>query len=153
MRQRKSPIHLPPIEWPDRPVIVFLTVCTQSRKPILAKHDIHRLLLDAWAEAKTWVVGRYVLMPDHIHLFCGPRSPESPSLGRWVQFWKSWASRRWPRPEEQPVWLKSFWDTQLRRSESYEQKWEYVRRNPVRASLVSQPDDWPYAGEVDRLVW
>jgi len=51
------------------------------------------------------------------------------------------------------VWLKSFWDTQLRRSESYEQKWEYVRRNPVRASLVSQPDDWPYAGEVDRLVW
>jgi len=24
------------------------------------------------------------------------------------------------------------------------EKWEYIRQNPVRAGLVSVPDDWPY---------
>jgi hypothetical protein len=49
--------------------------------------------------------------------------------------------------------LKSFWqpgffDHLLRRDESYAQKWDYVWRNPVRAKLVAQPEDWPYQGEI-----
>jgi len=31
------------------------------------------------------------------------------------------------------------------------QKWNYVRENPVRAGLVAQPEDWPYAGEIVRI--
>ena len=36
-------------------------------------------------------------------------------------------------------------------SESYEQKWSYVRENPVRAGLVAVADDWSWQGEVERL--
>ena len=36
----------------------------------------------------------------------------------------------------------------LRGGESYAQKWDYVRANPVRAGLVSEAESWPYAGEI-----
>jgi hypothetical protein len=41
----------------------------------------------------------------------------------------------------------------MRSSESYAERWEYVRCNPVRAGLVSKPDDWPYQGEIHILRW
>ncbi|NUN98655.1 MAG: transposase, partial [Candidatus Omnitrophica bacterium] len=96
-----------------------------------------------------WLVGRYVLMPDHIHLFCSPRESEASGLTNWVKYWKSLTSRQWPYPAEQPIWQKSFWDRQLRSEESYEQKWEYVRLNPERKGLVKVAEDWPFQGELN----
>jgi hypothetical protein len=32
----------------------------------------------------------------------------------------------------------------LRSDESAEQKWQYMRENPVRAGLVQEWSDWPY---------
>jgi REP element-mobilizing transposase RayT len=40
----------------------------------------------------------------------------------------------------------------LRTDESYAQKWQYVRENPVRADLVEQPEDWPYQGRVHEIM-
>ena len=60
-------------------------------------------------------------------------------------------SRQWPWPQEQPIWQKSFWDTQLRQGESYAEKWEYVRQNPVRKGYVSDPESWAYQGELNEL--
>jgi len=151
--RRRIPPHYPAIERFNAASIIYLTVCTQSRKQILAREDVHALLRTVWVEAGQWRVGRYVVMPEHIHLFCAPAHLDSPPLAKWVQFWKSRASQRWPRHEEQPVWQKSFWDTQLRSGESYDEKWEYVRLNPVRRGLVSRPEDWPFAGEIWRLEW
>ena len=45
-------------------------------------------------------------------------------------------------------WQPGFFDHLLRNDESYDRKWNYVRQNPVRANLVVNPDDWPYAGEI-----
>ena len=39
----------------------------------------------------------------------------------------------------------------IRHSESYAEKWEYVRQNPVRAGLVTNADDWRWQGEIVRL--
>jgi REP element-mobilizing transposase RayT len=153
MPQRKSPIHLPVREIGSGSAIVFMTVCTQERKPILARPDIHELLRFVWSQDGPWLVGRYVLMPDHIHLFCGHGVLDDWPLARWVKFWKSRVSQRWPRPKEQPIWQKSFWDTQLRRGERYDEKWEYVRQNPARRHLVAHPEDWPYQGEMHVLEW
>ncbi len=151
--QRRTAAHFPPIERSNTPVIIFLTICTQARKAILARPDVHDLLVEVWREATHWRVGRYVLMPDHLHLFCAPGQAEIPSLGKWIQFWKSCASRKWPRPNEHPVWQKSHWDTQLRSGDGYDEKWAYVQQNPVRKGLVSRPDDWPFLGEVYALDW
>ena len=39
----------------------------------------------------------------------------------------------------------------MRGGESYSQKWDYVRANPVWARLVARPEEWPYAGEVHEV--
>jgi hypothetical protein len=39
-------------------------------------------------------------------------------------------------------------DHVLRSDESYAEKWNYVRDNPVRAGLVKSADNWRYQGEI-----
>lgn len=150
---RKTPVHLPPKEGFNRPTIIFVTVCTEKRQPILCSSEVHSVLLDAWRIANVWIVGRYVIMPDHIHLFCAPATVDFAPLAKWIHYWKSLSSRSWPHRNEQPVWQKSFWDTQLRRGTSYDEKWEYVRQNPVRKNLVQAAQAWPYQGEMNKLDW
>ncbi len=58
--------------------------------------------------------------------------------------------------EARPIgraWQEGFFDHVLRGGESYGEKWEYVRMNPVRAGLTVRPEDWPYAGEIEALRW
>jgi putative transposase len=110
-------------------------------------------LLKAWDAADEWMVGRYVIMPDHIHLFCAPGELHPKPLLRWINYWKSFAARRWPAPDETPIWQRHFWDTQLRRGENYDAKWDYVEQNPLRAGLVDSVEDWPHQGELNVLRW
>ena len=42
-------------------------------------------------------------------------------------------------------WQDGVFDRLLRRDESAESKWIYMRENPVRAGLVRRWEDWPYA--------
>ena len=56
----------------SEPTIVLVTVCTQGRKRWLAQADIHQALLKTWTQAAAWMIGRYVLMPDHLHFLCAP---------------------------------------------------------------------------------
>jgi REP element-mobilizing transposase RayT len=137
----------------NRSNLVFVTVCTRNRKAILARADIHQLLATLWADASHWMVGRYVLMPDHLHLFCAPAGPEATNVRDWISYWKSRSAAQWPRPTEQPIWQREAWDRQIRQGESYGAKWDYVRHNPVRAGLIANADDWPYQGELNKLVW
>jgi REP element-mobilizing transposase RayT len=151
--KRKHPAHHPVADEGNLSPIIFLTVCTQDRKRILAHADIHELLRSAWIKASHWSVGRYIIMPDHLHLFCSPATRPPTSMRVWMKYWKSLASRAWPRPQEQPVWQQDGWDTQLRKGEHYSEKWMYVRHNPVRGGLVMSPDEWPFQGEMNVLMW
>jgi len=150
---RNHPAHPPLHDGFNAPAIVFLTVCTAVRKTALANTSAHAALRDAWGAAKSWSVGRYVLMPDHVHLFCAPAEFPPKPLSQWVSFWKSLAARHWPHPEDAPLWQRDYWDTQLRRSENYTEKWQYVIANPVRANLVERVEDWPHQGEMHALMW
>jgi hypothetical protein len=50
-----------------------------------------------------------------------------------------------------PHWQEGFFDHLLRSGDSYGEKWEYVRLNPVRAGLSKSPEEWPYQGEITYL--
>jgi len=102
--------------------------------------------------ADHWLVGRYVILPDHVHLFCAPNSFPPHPLLNWVRFWKSQVAKASGRGAD-TLWQKNFWDTQLRRGESYAAKWEYVRNNPVRHQLVTRSEEWPFQGEPTLLRW
>ncbi len=147
--QRRHPHHNV-IIVPHRPIIVFVTVCTKDRLPWLASPEVHETLVSIWRMATAWRVGRYILLPDHLHLFASPGEIDV-SLSNWVRFWKAEFSKRHGNPQHR--WQQGYWDTQLRRSENYDAKWEYVRHNPVRHGLVKHPDEWPYQGEIFVLEW
>jgi putative transposase len=149
MLERNKPAHGVWID-PGRPTIVFVTVCTKDRRPWLATKLNHDALLKIWSDANAWVIGRYVLMPDHVHLFAAPGRHELPLDNR-VRLRKSRFTHA-NRISEQK-WQVDHWDTRLRSGESYDEKWTYVRNNPVRAGLVSSADDWPFQGELNVLPW
>ena len=150
---RKQPAHFATVESGFRARIIFLTVCTHRRRPLLANPDAVRRIINAWEAADFWRVGRYVIMPDHIHLFCAPGTLTATPLKDWITFWKNHVTRAWPNREQLPLWQRDFWDRQLRRRESYSAKWEYVRNNPVRHGFVARAEDWPYQGELNVLEW
>jgi len=150
---RRRPAHFPVTEVHNRTDLIFLTVCTKERRPVLASPHAHALLCDWWRKAEQWTVGRYVILPDHIHLFCAPHTRTPTALRNWVAFWKNGVSRNWPEPGSAPLWQRDFWDTQIRIGDAYGAKWEYVRNNPVRHGLVSTADEWPYQGELATITW
>jgi REP element-mobilizing transposase RayT len=92
-------------------------------------------------------VGRYVIMPDHVHLFVGGHIEFE--LGRWIGALKQSIMRAndWSKSDGQ-IWQEGFFDHILRNDDSMSQKWEYVVQNPVRARLVTNPEDWRYQGEI-----
>ena len=130
--------------------IVFITVCTKDRKPWLANHRIQKVLQNIWTDSPSWLTGKYVILPDHLHLFASPANPQVP-LKQWIKFWKSQFQKQFNNPNYR--WQAGHWDTRLRKSESYDNKWQYVRNNPVRHKLVKKIEDWPYQGEIYPLAW
>jgi REP element-mobilizing transposase RayT len=94
-------------------------------------------------------LGRYVIMPDHLHLFV--RGDQCLVLASWVKGLKRAMLKVLPIECRRSFWQPGFFDHLLRNDESYGQKWEYVRQNPVRAGLVKFAKDWPYQGEVVRI--
>jgi putative transposase len=117
-------------------------------------------------------LGAYVLMPDHLHAFvtldccrgslrlsvpgdggeeCDGHSPPL-QLGTWMKSLKnSLSSALRTAGIPGPHWQKGFFDHVLRTEESYAEKWEYVRLNPVRAGLVATPEARPYFGQPFQL--
>jgi putative transposase len=136
--------------FPNQSTIAFLTVCTLRREPGLANSIAYTALVEAWSEADTWLVGAYVVMPNHIHLFCAPKDEEI-TIEHWISFWKR--RFRTKCKGAAPLFQSRGFHHRLRRDENYSQKWEYVRSNPVRAGLVENPEDWPYQGVVHDLPW
>jgi REP element-mobilizing transposase RayT len=149
--------HLRRLErvWIDRP-IYFMTTCTFGRCPILTSKEVAKILIDEWRNAHDrhgWAIGRYVIMPDHVHFFCSAELGAK-ALPTFMQAWKQWTSKRLTRELKLSgtVRQEEFFDHVLRSSESYSQKWDYVKENPLRAGLVKKSDEWPWQGEIESLM-
>ena len=140
--------------WP----LYFVTLNSLGRQPILACEAVHNAWIDYAVKGVGFGagVGRYVIMPDHIHAFV--RIGPDMKLKRWSAGVKRALSAVLKSTGVPPVvcpdgGLKSYWqpglfDRLLRHNESYAEKWDYVHKNPVRANLVQNAADWPYQGEI-----
>jgi REP element-mobilizing transposase RayT len=137
--------------------LYFVTFATRDRKRIPSL-DVAQAVLEQYAhraiENFNVALGRYVIMPDHVHLFV--RSGKDVTLSLWigglkramaVALLKETQATRLP-PQRTALWQPGFFDHILRTNESYGEKWNYVRNNPVRAGLVKNAGDWPYQGEI-----
>ena len=149
-------------ELDNRSVILFVTVCTANRIPVLANAEAFNCIVTAFRNANLWHIGRFLVMPDHIHFFCAPGRWPPQGFHRWMSFLKSSIARTFPmslcgdvNESKGPFHLfqTQCWDTQIRSSDDYAQKLEYVRNNPVRKGLVSNAAAWPYQGAIYPLIW
>jgi hypothetical protein len=52
--------------------VVFLTITTEKRIPWLATTTAQQFLHETWFKATAWLVGDYLLMPDHINAGSSP---------------------------------------------------------------------------------
>ena len=153
----EQPLQKPRLHRLDRVFvdspIYFITACSVDRQPILdceSVHDAYRTFCLNSPQHGAWI-GRYVLMPDHLHLFL---SVVEISLSNWVKSLKNTLSKTLRSLGcDAPHWQKGFFDHLLHSGESYSQKWDYVRENPVRAGLVERAEDWPFAGEIHDLEY
>jgi REP-associated tyrosine transposase len=130
------------------PPLYFITICTIHRQKITdlgtaywAFEAYVRRGRDEFGVA----VGRFVMMPDHLHLFV--RGGADFNLAQWVNGLKRAISVALRATKKRPLWQPGFFDHVLRNDESYSQKWEYVRENPIRAELVVRADEWADQGE------
>jgi putative transposase len=129
-----------------RSPLFFVTFCTRNRIKIPSLHvaqgaieNYGRLGILDFDVA----MGRYVIKPDHVHLFV--RCDHGFVLSKWVSGLKRAMS---VAVMKQRLWQPGFFDHILRSNESYTEKWNYVRENPVRAGLVDYVTNWPYQGEI-----
>jgi REP element-mobilizing transposase RayT len=128
----------------------FVTFNTHLRQSILAHDQVHESFVKfcTRAQENDIAVGRYVLMPDHVHLFV-VFPPHGMTLPQWVRALRTVVGKRLLEiGHSKPHWQEGFFDHVLRSSESYSEKWSYVRMNPVRAGLCTEPGQWPYQGEI-----
>jgi putative transposase len=149
--QRRRPAHPRPVQRPNEPVILLVTVCIRDREPVLANDAVHAALRTAWSDDMELVVGNYVIMPDHLHLFCAPGVSCQCEVKNWCARWKGCVSRHVPRVKGR--WLSDCWDTQMRSQEHYLRKLAYVLDNPARVGLVERVEEWPFEGRMVDLPW
>jgi putative transposase len=152
---RNQPPRLDRIFQRYDPSLFFVTCCTAGRRRILANTRGYIAFVDYANRGvdRHVAVGRYVIMPDHIHLFVAGGADFD--LGMWVRGLKRFvaaaatggradqdsaaqtAAATTRRPISSAsgsslaagVWQRGFFDHLIRNSESYHQKWEYIREN------------------------
>src|SRR5688572_12466341 len=125
-QRRRTLPHLAPIREGNQNVVVHVTRVVAKRRALLNRPEAEEILLNAWRRADHWMIGQYVIMPDHVHFLCAPAKFAGASLKKWMEFWRFEATRHWPWLEEKPVWQKDFLDRQLRSFESYSRKAQYI---------------------------
>jgi putative transposase len=145
IRMIKDRPHRLDLIYIDQPLF-SVTFCTRDRRELPSLDRTKTALVRYGQRASTEfniALGRYVIMPDHIHLFV--RGGPDFMLSIWIGGLKRALSVAFGGKQ---VWQPGFFDHILRSDESYSEKWNYVRDNPVRAGLVKAAEDWPYQGEV-----
>ena len=123
---------------------------TWERRTILAIPSVHAAFREYCRRGPAFgmAVADYVLMPDHVHflvaegsLCCG--------LGQFVKgLRRAMGTELTGMGVGQPFWQPGFFDHLLRSDESYIDKAQYIRANPVRRGLAGRADDWPYGGRI-----
>jgi putative transposase len=133
----------------DAASLFFITIHAQKRRvdqfcnpttsAAIFKAALH------YQDAHRWYCEILLLMPDHLHMLVS--TPWNMEMAKVVGSWKQWLSR-----EYRIKWQENFFDHRLRRDESGEQKWHYIRDNPVRAGLVENPEDWPWIWTPEGMI-
>ncbi len=156
-KQSRRRRHLRRID-PDRiytNIAVYdITMISFARRKILTMPALAGAITHCFKTAPEyhrWAVGQYVIMPDHVHFLCRDIG-SGKDLSSFVRDVKKYTANQVKNLNiTGRLWQPEFFDHVLRGKESYGEKCEYLRMNPVRTKLVSDPEAWPWQGVCEEI--
>jgi putative transposase len=92
----------------------------------------------------------WVIMPNHVHVLIDPAEPISKSIQGWKSFTARWLLENNERlglgiPDPHHVWMREYWDRFIRDDDHARATIDYIHRNPVKAGLCREPNQWPWS--------
>ncbi|MSU49011.1 MAG: hypothetical protein EXS37_07995 [Opitutus sp.] len=84
-----------------------------------------------------WWCELFLLMPDHVHVILS--FPRIPGMTVVTRNWKRGTNRF-----QHVKWQEGFFDHRLRTDAESNDKWHYIRRNPVVKEFCTAEDEWPW---------
>jgi putative transposase len=130
----------------DQSVIYFVTLCENKRRPAWNNVTFFTAFQNAvqrLSDNNLWFIRSAIVMPDHLHLLASPLQTRDQKVGNLSAALKRWINAELPNRDWN--WEPGAFDRLLRREENAQQKWEYMRANPVRAGFVVDWEDWPWS--------
>ncbi|MHC5938700.1 REP-associated tyrosine transposase [Nostoc sp.] len=90
-----------------------------------------------------------VVMTNHVHLLIQPllkSENEFWSLSSIMKSIKGYSAKQIPKVMKHigTVWQDERYDRIVRNDQEFQQYWEYIRQNPVKAELSSSPENYPF---------
>jgi len=139
--------RLPHYQKSDRPIFVTFRKLTADPLPPVARHLVLEHCLHD--HGRTLLMHAVVVMPEHVHILMTPLRDQNGwpiPLAKILQLIKGVSARRINQllGSEGPLWQDESFDHVLRSEESFEDKVEYIRQNPVRRRLAQTPEDYPW---------
>jgi len=134
--------RLPHLAKPDK--TFYVTFCTKNRRVLTPDERDHVFRCSLFGNGRVHYLHCACVMPDHVHLILKPY--DHATIAKIAGAIKSISSRLIAdaRRLRRPLWQRESFDRIIRSSENLRQKCEYVANNPVRAGLVSTPDEYPW---------
>ena len=137
----------------------FVTFSCQRRRRLLDHPRAREIVIRVLAEELDKIDGGccgFVVLPDHVHVIVW--FPETGCLSRFMQTWKSRASRELKRfvrgqmreyaslvSPKDAFWQQKYHSFSLYSVKKAEEKLDYMHWNPVGAGLVERPCEWPWS--------
>ena len=155
--ENRKPLRIPKFDYAS-PGAYFVTICTKDKEHLfgkIVKSDVGAALcgrpmpmLEKWLKElenkyPTVTVGKYVIMPNHIHVILmlaeNAGGHAGPPLQTVVGWYKTMTANAYIRgvkcgdysPFHKHLWQRSFYDHVIRTETEYLQIWQYIDENPA----------------------
>lgn len=131
--------------------IVFITVVTYDRKPILVE-NIKLLRASLKSVKYKYEIIAGIVMPDHLHILIKAENPKDyPKI---IASFKATFSRNMPKNpnqtneqkqrREKGIWQRKYYDHIIRNENDFNRHLDYIHYNSVKHKNIS-PCDWKYS--------
>jgi len=121
----------------------FITFSCTRKRNILGTPEARTKFVEILEQTRQkylFQINGYVVMPNHVHLLIS--EPETSPLSLAIQILKQRFSRT--RTEDH-VWEPRYYDFNVFTQRKRIEKLRYMHRNPVKAGLAENPEDWPWS--------
>ena len=129
---------IPP--WVEDRSVFHIRLRAEKDSLVEPAERAHGILVsvEQYSNMHKWMHKLAVLMPDHLHALLVFR--KDIGMSETVRGWKRFLARKYGI-----TWQDGFFDHRIRNESEYVEKAGYIRMNPVRAGLVHEPEEWPWA--------